>query len=158
MQKITPFLWFDGNLEEAIKFYTSIFKNSKTLNIVHSPLDTPGSGKGSALTATFQLEGQEFMALNAGPGHPFTDAISLFVKCDTQTDIDYYWDKLTADGGKEIACGWLKDKFGLSWQIAPPVLLDMINDPDPAKAQRAMQAMMQMIKLDIAELQKAYDG
>jgi predicted 3-demethylubiquinone-9 3-methyltransferase (glyoxalase superfamily) len=157
MQKITPFLWFDNNLEEALEFYTSVFKNSKVLNITHLPDGTPGP-KGNVLTATFQLEGQEFMALNGGPGHPLTDAISLMVKCDTQAEIDYYWNKLTANGGQEVACGWLKDKFGLSWQIAPPMLLELIRDPDPVKAGRVMQAMMKMVKLDIAVLKAASEG
>jgi predicted 3-demethylubiquinone-9 3-methyltransferase (glyoxalase superfamily) len=157
MQKITPFLWFDDNLEEAINFYTSVFKNSKIVNSSRLPGATAGS-KGKILTATFQLEGQEFMGLNGGPHHSFTDATSFFVKCDTQQEIDYYWDKLTADGGKEVQCGWLKDKFGLSWQIVPSTLGSLLSNPDPAKAQRAMQAMMKMVKLDIAALKAAAEG
>jgi len=155
MQKISTFLWFDNNLEEAIEFYTSVFKNSKIVNISK----TPGADGGKAFAATFEIEGQEFLALNGGPGHPFTDAISMFVKCETQAEIDYYWDKLTADGGSPVACGWLKDKYGLSWQIVPNMIMStLLGDPDREKANRVMQALMRMVKLDIAGLEAAYAG
>jgi len=157
MSKITPFLWFDNNLDEAIKFYTSIFENSKLLYEVKYGENGPGP-KGTIMTATFELEGQKFMGLNGGPMFKFTEAISLFIACENQEEIDYYWNALTANGGKESVCGWLKDKFGLSWQIVPTALGRLMNDPDPAKAQRVMGAMMQMTKIDIAGLQKAYDG
>ena len=143
-QKITPFLWFDGKAEEAAKFYTSIFRNSKIDSI-------------SAMSATFQLDGVKFMALNGGPQFKFTEAISFFVRCDTQEEIDYYWERLSA-GGSEGKCGWLKDQFGVSWQIIPPVLGDMLNDDDDEKSQRAMTAMLQMDKIDIAALKQAYDN
>ncbi|RKR80911.1 putative 3-demethylubiquinone-9 3-methyltransferase (glyoxalase superfamily) [Mucilaginibacter gracilis] len=153
MQKISTFLWFDNNLEEAVEFYASVFKNSKIVSISKAP----GDG-GKAFAATFEIEGQEFLALNGGPGHPFTDAISLFVKCETQEEIDYYWDKLTADGGKAVACGWLKDKYGLSWQIVPNLVMSkLLGAPDRVKAQRVMHALVKMVKLDIAGLQAAYD-
>jgi predicted 3-demethylubiquinone-9 3-methyltransferase (glyoxalase superfamily) len=151
MQKITPFLWFDNQAEEAMNFYTSIFKNSKIGNINRGP-------DGKAFSVTFQLEGQEFMALNAGPQFKFTEAISFFVDCKTQEEVDELWQKLTADGGEEGNCGWLKDKYGLSWQIIPTALGEMLNDPDPVKAQRAMQAMLQMNKIDIQKLKDARDG
>jgi predicted 3-demethylubiquinone-9 3-methyltransferase (glyoxalase superfamily) len=141
-QKIIPFLWFDGQAEDAAKFYTSIFRTS-TLDSV------------SPMSANFHLEGVEFIALNGGPQFKFTEAISFFVRCETQAEIDYYWEKLSA-GGSKGRCGWLKDKFGVSWQIVPPVLGEMLNDEDPAKSQRVMQAMLQMDKLDIARLQAAY--
>ena len=149
MQKITPFLWFDNNAEEAIQFYVGIFKDSKILNV-----NRMGDG-GAVLTATFQLEGQEFMALNGGPMFKFTEAISLFVSCETQAEVDTLWQKLTA-GGEESRCGWLKDKFGLSWQIIPKALGELMGDPDPAKAQRVMQAMLQMNKIDIQTLKAAH--
>ncbi len=149
MQKITPFLWFDNNAEEAIQFYVGIFKNSKILNINRM------GDSGAVLTATFQLEGQEFMALNGGPMFKFTEAISLFVSCETQEEVDTLWQKLTA-GGEESRCGWLKDKFGLSWQIIPKALGELMGDPDPVKAQRVMQAMLQMNKIDIQTLKAAH--
>ncbi len=149
MQKITPFLWFDNNAEEAIQFYVGIFKDSKILNV-----NRMGDG-GAVLTATFQLEGQEFMALNGGPLFKFTEAISLFVSCETQAEVDTLWQKLTA-GGEESRCGWLKDKFGLSWQIIPKALGELMGDPDPVKAQRVMQAMLQMNKIDIQTLKAAH--
>lgn len=149
MQKITPFLWFDNNAEEAIQFYVGIFKDSKILNV-----NRMGDG-GAVLTATFQLEGQEFMALNGGPMFKFTEAISLFVSCETQAEVDTLWQKLTA-GGEESRCGWLKDKFGLSWQIIPKALGELMGDPDPVKAQRVMQAMLQMNKIDIQTLKAAH--
>ena len=150
MQKITPFLWFDGNAEEAMKFYVSIFKNSKIVSTMAGP-------DGKVMTGTFQLEGQQFMALNGGPHFKFTEAISLFVSCETQAEVDELWNKLTA-GGAESQCGWLKDKFGLSWQIIPSALGRLLGDKDREKAGRAMQAMLQMKKIDIAKLQQAFDG
>lgn len=151
-QKITPFLWFDNNAEEAMDFYVSIFKNAKVINKMHQ-----GKG-GPLLTATFQLEGQEFMVLNGGPMFSFTEAISLFVKCETQEEVDFFWNKLTADGGQESRCGWLKDKFGLSWQIIPDILGKLLGDKDQEKSGRAMQAMMKMKKIIIEDLQKADDN
>ncbi len=155
MHKITPFLWFDNNAEEAMNFYTSVFKNSKIISTSRYPDEVPGMG-GLLMSATFQLEGQEFMVLNAGPQFKFTEAISFFVDCKTQAEVDELWNKLTADGGEEAPCGWLKDKFGLSWQIVPSVLGELLNDPDPVKSQRVLQAMLQMKKIDIAKLQQAY--
>lgn len=151
MNKITPFLWFDNQAEEAMNFYTSVFKNSR----VHSV--TPGPN-GIAQSVTFELEGQQFIALNAGPQFKFNEAISFFVDCKTQEEVDELWGKLTADGGEESMCGWLKDKYGLSWQIIPSALGGMISDPDPAKSQRAVQAMLQMQKIDIEGIRKAYNG
>ena len=150
MQKITPFLWFDGNAEEATTFYLSIFKNSKMLSVM------PGPG-GKAMGTTFELEGQKFHTLNGGPEYKFTPAISLFVSCETQEEVDDYWAKLTAAGGKPNRCGWLTDKFGLSWQIIPTALGRLLGDKDRVKAGRVMQAMLKMEKLDIKGLQKAYD-
>jgi predicted 3-demethylubiquinone-9 3-methyltransferase (glyoxalase superfamily) len=156
MQKIVPFLWFDGNAEEAMNFYVSIFKNSKVVRVTRYGDAGPGP-KGSVMSCTFQLEGQEFYALNGGPQFKFTPAISLFVNCETQQEVDELWKKLTA-GGREDQCGWLQDKFGLSWQIIPTALGKMLGDKDPKKANRAMQAMLKMKKLDIATLQRAYNG
>ena len=155
-QQITPFLWFDNNAEEATNFYTSIFKNSKILSIKRYGDTGPGP-KGSVMITNFELNGQEFVALNGGPRFRFTEAISFVVKCETQEEVDHYWDKLL-EGGQSQACGWLKDKFGLSWQIVPTAFFRLVGDPDPEKAARVMQAMMQMIKFDIAKLQEAYDG
>jgi predicted 3-demethylubiquinone-9 3-methyltransferase (glyoxalase superfamily) len=156
MQKITPFLWFNGQAEEAVNFYVSIFKNSKMGNIQRYGEAGPGP-KGSVMSATFQLEGQDFYALNGGPQFSFTPAISFFVNCETQQDVDELWEKLS-QGGEKGRCGWLKDKFGLSWQIIPSTLGKLLQGKDPEKSKRAMQAMMKMGKLDIAGLQKAYDG
>jgi predicted 3-demethylubiquinone-9 3-methyltransferase (glyoxalase superfamily) len=156
MQKITPFLWFDDQAEQAVNFYTSIFKNSKVLSVSRYGDAGPGQ-PGKVMTATFQLNGQEFTALNGGPEFKFTEAISFFVSVETQAEVDELWEKLTA-GGEESQCGWLKDKFGLSWQIVPTALGELLGGPDPVKAQRAMQAMLQMRKLDIAALQRAYEG
>ena len=156
MQKITPFLWFDGRAEEAMNFYTSIFKNSKSKNVVRYGNAGPGP-KGSVMTATFELEGQEFVALNGGPHYTFTPAISFFVRCETQEEVDEFWGKLSA-GGKTNQCGWLQDKFGVSWQIIPTALPKLLGDKDPAKSKRVMQAMLQMTKIDIQGLQRAYDG
>lgn len=151
MQKITPFLWFDTQAEEAMNFYTSIFKNSKVLGV------TPGPN-GKAMSVNFELEGQEFIGLNAGPQFKFNESISFLVDCKTQAEVDELWEKLTADGGEEGRCGWLKDKYGLSWQIIPTALNEMLSDPDPEKAGRAMQAMLQMNKIDMEGLQRAYNG
>lgn len=143
-QKISPFLWFDGQAEEAARFYTSIFKNSRIESA-------------SPMSATFQLEGTEFIALNGGPQFKFTEAVSFFVNCETQEEIDYLWEKLSA-GGEKGRCGWLKDRFGLSWQIVPPILGEMLNDEDANKSKRVMQAMLQMDRLDIEALKAAYNG
>lgn len=155
MQKITPFLWFDDKAEEAMNFYVSIFKNSKVERVTRYGDAGPGP-KGSVMSATFQLEGQEFYALNGGPHFQFTPAISFFVNCETQQEVDELWDKLSA-GGKAERCGWLKDKYGLSWQIIPSTLGKMLGDPNPAKAKSVMTAMLQMEKIDIQALQQAYD-
>ena len=160
MQKITPFLWFNDNAEEAVKFYTSVFKNSKIGKVArYDEAGEKASGRpaGSVMTVEFQLEGQEFVALNGGPVFKFTEAISFVVNCETQEEVDYYWEKLSA-GGKEVQCGWLKDKFGLSWQIVPTVLGELLSDKDAAKAQRAMEAMLKMVKLDIKKLKQAANG
>ena len=151
MKKITPFLWFDTQAEEAMNFYVSIFKNSKAGNV------SRGSD-GKAFIVTFELDGQEFMGLNAGPQFKFNEAISMYVNCEDQAEVDELWAKLTADGGEESMCGWLKDKYGLSWQIIPKALGELMGDPDPVKAQRVTQAMLQMQKIDVARLQQAYDG
>jgi predicted 3-demethylubiquinone-9 3-methyltransferase (glyoxalase superfamily) len=155
-QKITPFLWFDNQAEDAMNFYISVFKNSKVGEIARYGEAGPGPAK-SVMTATFELDGQHFIALNAGPHFKFTEAISFVIDCQDQEEVDYYWNKLT-EGGQESQCGWLKDKFGLSWQVVPTMLSKLFNTPDKEKANRAMKAMMQMKKLDIASLQKAYDG
>ena len=150
MNKITPFLWFDDQAEEAMNFYVSVFKNSRILGV------TPGPN-GKAMSVNFELEGQEFIGLNAGPQFKFNEAISFFVDCKTQEEVDELWEKLTFDGGEESMCGWLKDKYGLSWQIIPSALGQMLSDPDPVKAQRVMQAMLQMRKIDIEGLRQAYE-
>jgi predicted 3-demethylubiquinone-9 3-methyltransferase (glyoxalase superfamily) len=151
MKKITPFLWFDTQAEEAMNFYVSVFKNSKVLGV------TPGP-EGVAQSVNFELEGQEFIGLNAGPQFKFNESISFLVDCKTQEEVDYLWNKLTADGGEESMCGWLRDKYGLSWQIVPSVLGEWMGDPDPAKAQRVVQAMLKMQKIIIADLKNAYEG
>jgi predicted 3-demethylubiquinone-9 3-methyltransferase (glyoxalase superfamily) len=156
MQKISPFLWFDNQAEEAMNHYVSIFKNSKAGSITRFGDAGPGP-KGSVMTASFELEGQQFTALNGGPQFKFTEAISFFVRCETQEEVDRLWDKLS-EGGQTQQCGWLKDKFGLSWQIVPSVLIEMMKDPDPQKSQRVMEAMLQMTKIDIARLKQAYEG
>ena len=156
MQKITPFLWFDGKAEEAMNFYISIFKNSKVGRVTRYGEAGPGP-KGTVMSATFQLEGQEFMALNGGPQFTFTPAISFFVNCETQQEVDELWEKLI-EGGKKDRCGWLKDKYGLSWQIIPSALGKMLGDKDPEKSKRVMEAMLQMDKIEIKGLQEAYKG
>jgi len=150
MPTITPFLWFDAQAEEAMNLYTSIFKRSKVISV--------NRAQGKVMSVEFELEGQKFMGLNAGPLYTFTEAISFFVACETQQEIDELWAKLTADGGGPGRCGWLKDKFGLSWQVIPSALGRMLSDKDAAKAGRVMQAMLQMQKLDVKALQQAYDG
>jgi predicted 3-demethylubiquinone-9 3-methyltransferase (glyoxalase superfamily) len=154
MQKITTFLWFDGQAEEAAFFYTAIFKDSKILNVSRYGEGAPNPA-GTAMVVTFTLNGQEFMALNGGPEFRFNEAISLFVTCDTQQEVDQYWDVL-CEGGEPGSCGWLKDKFGLSWQIVPTILGELLSDPDPEKSRRVMEAMLKMSKIDIALLKEAH--
>jgi predicted 3-demethylubiquinone-9 3-methyltransferase (glyoxalase superfamily) len=156
MQKITPFLWFDGQAEEAANFYVSTFRNSKIGSIARYPEGAPGMA-GKVLTVEFELEGLNFVALNGGPMYTFTPAISLHVDCKSQSEVDELWEKLIA-GGKESRCGWLTDKFGVSWQIIPGLLGQMLEDNDPAKSQRVMQAMLTMVKIDVAALERAYAG
>jgi predicted 3-demethylubiquinone-9 3-methyltransferase (glyoxalase superfamily) len=157
MQRITTFLWFDKEAEEAAKFYCSVFKNSKILGITRH-LEGSGTAKGEVLTVQFRLGDQEYVALNGGPHFKFTEAISLMINCKDQKEVDYYWEKLLAGGGQESACGWLKDKYGLSWQVTPTILLEMVSDKDRKKAQRAFDAMLQMRKINIQKLEEAYDG
>ena len=156
MQKITPFLWFDNNAEEAINFYTSVFENSKIAKVSRYPEGSPGPA-GSVMTGEIQLAGQEFILLNGGPHFKFTEAVSFVVNCESQEEVDRYWQRLTASGGQESQCGWLKDKFGLSWQITPTVLPRLLADPDKAKSKRVMEAMLKMKKIDIASLHRAAD-
>jgi predicted 3-demethylubiquinone-9 3-methyltransferase (glyoxalase superfamily) len=151
MKKITPFLWFDNQAEEAMNFYVSVFKNAKVLGVSRGP-------DGKAQAVNFELEGQEFTGFNAGPEFKFNEAVSFFVDCKDQAEVDDLWNKLTSDGGEESQCGWLKDKYGLSWQIIPSALGQYLGDPDPVKAQRAMQAMLKMRKIDIEALRQAYEG
>jgi predicted 3-demethylubiquinone-9 3-methyltransferase (glyoxalase superfamily) len=161
MQKITPFLWFDDQAEEAAKFYASVFKNSKIGRILRydeASAKAAGRPAGSVLTIEFEIEGQKFTALNGGPQFKFNESVSFVVYCQTQDEVDYFWQKLTADGGQESECGWLRDKFGLSWQVTPTVLIEMLHDKDPKKSGRAMNAMMQMQKIDISKLKAAYAG
>ena len=157
MQKITPCLWFDTQAEEAARFYVSVFKNSKIGKISYYGDTGPGP-KDSVLTVAFELDGVQFTALNGGPVFQFNEAVSLQVSCADQAEVDELWDRLTADGGQPSQCAWLKDKYGVSWQIVPKVLIELISDPDPVKAQRVMAAMMQMTKIDIAKLREAYAG
>ena len=158
MQRITPFLWFDDQAEAAANFYVSVFKNSKITGTSHYTGEEPSGQKGSVMTVSFELDGQEFVALNGGPRFKFTEAVSFVVNCETQEEIDYYWGKLSADGGEEVQCGWLTDKFGLSWQVVPAKIREWMEDKDPARTQRVMHAVMQMKKLDMAAMQRAYDG
>ena len=162
MNKIAPCLWFDNNAEEAARFYTSIFKNSKVKQISRygdAAARAAGRPKGSVLTVAFELDGQEFTALNGGPMFRFNEAISFQVNCENQEELDYYWNKLSEGGDRKAQqCGWLKDKFGVSWQIVPTILAKMLTDPDPARPERVMQALLKMKKLDIRALQQAYDG
>jgi predicted 3-demethylubiquinone-9 3-methyltransferase (glyoxalase superfamily) len=156
VQKITPFLWFDDNAEEAMNFYISIFRNSRIVSVTRYGETGPGP-KGTVMTGKFELEGQEFVALNGGPHFKFTEAISFVVNCETQEEVDEFWEKLS-EGGQESQCGWLKDRYGLSWQIVPTILVEMLQDKDPEKSQRVMKAMLQMIKIDIKTLKQAYEG
>ena len=156
MQKITPCLWFDDQAEEAARFYVSLFKNSSIGRIARYGDAGPGP-KGSVVTIEFELDGQAFIGLNGGPHFNFTEAVSFSIDCADQAEVDFYWDRLS-EGGQTSQCGWLKDRFGLSWQVVPTVLADLIGDPDPEKARRATQAMLQMTKLDIAKLQQAHAG
>ncbi|HEU0080622.1 MAG TPA: VOC family protein [Candidatus Paceibacterota bacterium] len=157
MQKITPFLWFDSRAEEAAHFYVSIFKDSRILDVARYPENSPGKA-GSVMLVSFELFGQKFSALNGGPVFTFTEAVSFMVECEDQAEIDHYWNSLTADGGKEVECGWLKDKYGLSWQIVPKMFSELMARGDKEKNDRMLKALWTMKKLDIAELQKAYDG
>ena len=160
LQKITPFLWFDNQAEQAAKFYTSVFRKSKIVKIARYGAEgekVSGRPKGSVMTVEFEIEGQRFIALNGGPVFKFTEAVSFVVNCETQVEVDYYWQKLSA-GGKEVQCGWLRDKFGLSWQIVPAILGELLSDKDKTKSQRVMQAMLQMVKLDIKGLKQAYNS
>ena len=157
MQKITPFLWFNNNAEEAVKFYRSVFKKSKVINVARygeAGEKASGRPKNSVMTVEFEIEGQRFIALNGGPHFKFTEAISFVISCRTQAEIDYYWKKLSA-GGKEVQCGWLKDKYGVSWQIVPAILGELMGGKDPAKGQRVMEALLKMVKLDIKKLKQA---
>jgi predicted 3-demethylubiquinone-9 3-methyltransferase (glyoxalase superfamily) len=159
MPKVTSFLWFDSQAEEAVKLYTSIFKNSKVgriLRYMEQTAEKTGRPVGSVLTVEFEIEGQKFVALNGGPQFKFNESVSFVVNCETQEEVDYFWEKLTADGGQESQCGWLKDKFGLSWQVVPTVLIDMLHDNDSEKADRVTKAMLQMQKIDIEPLRDAY--
>jgi predicted 3-demethylubiquinone-9 3-methyltransferase (glyoxalase superfamily) len=156
MSEITPFLWFDSEAEDAARFYTSLFPNSRIREVTRFNAAGPGP-EGAVMIVSFEVNGQELIAMNGGPGHPFTDAVSFSVNCKTQEEVDRYWNALT-EGGKEIACGWLVDRYGLSWQIVPEMLPKLLADPDRERAQRAMAAMMDMVKLDIAELERAADG
>ena len=151
MKKITPFLWFDTQAEEAMNLYISLFKNSKVLNISRGP-------DGRAFIVSFELDGQEFMALNAGPEFKFNESISMYVDCEDQAEVDYLWEALTAEGGEESMCGWLKDKYGLSWQIVPKQLGELMGAPDPEKSARVREAMLKMQKIIVADLQRAYEG
>ena len=151
MKKITPFLWFDSQAEEAMNFYVSLFKNSKAGNVSRGP-------DGKAFTVAFELDGQEFMGMNAGPQFKFNEAVSMFINCEDQDEVDYFWNAFAADGGEESMCSWCKDKFGLWWQIVPKQLGELMGDPDPEKSGRVMQAMLKMKKIIVADLQKAYDG
>lgn len=156
MQRITPFLWFDNNAEEAMNFYVSVFKNSRVNRVTRYGEAGPGPA-GSVMTVEFELDGQEFVGLNGGPHFQFTEAVSFTVKCETQEEIDYYWDTLS-EGGQKSRCGWLKDKFGLSWQVEPRILGDLMADKDPEKAKRVMEAMLKMDKIDIEPIKRAYEG
>lgn len=155
-QKIRPCLWFDNQAEEAVNFYVSLFDDAEILEVSRYGEDGPGPA-GQVMVATFRLAGREFLALNGGPLFSFTEAVSFMIDCKDQAEVDFYWDKLT-EGGEESQCGWLKDRYGLSWQVIPTVLVELIGGPDPVRANRAFQAMLQMQKIDIAKLQAAYDG
>jgi predicted 3-demethylubiquinone-9 3-methyltransferase (glyoxalase superfamily) len=161
MQKITPFLWYEDNAEEAANFYCSVFKNSKVGGVTRyegEGAKATGRAAGSVMTVAFELDGQKFTAINGGPHFKFTEAVSFVVNCETQEEVDYFWEKLTADGGAESQCGWLKDKYGLSWQVVPTILPQLFQNKDPEKTQRVMKAMLQMKKIDIPTLQRAAEG
>ena len=161
MQKITPFLWFDEQAEDAVKFYTSVFKDSKIGRILRNTKEVAEKTDrpvGSVLTIEFEIGGQKFVALNGGPLFKFNESVSFVVNCETQEEVNYFWEKLIADGGEESQCGWLKDKFGVSWQITPTVLIDMLHDEDSERAERVMKAMLEMQKIDIPKLKAAYGG
>src|SRR5215471_13198151 len=161
MQKITPFLWFDDKAEDVVNLYTSVFKNSKVGRVFRCTAEAAektGHPIGSVLTIEFEIEGQKFVALNGGPLFKFNESISFVINCETQDEVDYFWGKLTENGGEESACGWLKDKFGMSWQVTPTILIDMLNDSDEEKSGRVMQAMFQMKKIDVKALKDAYQG
>lgn len=158
MSKITPCLWFDGNAEEAANFYVSLLPESRIRAIQRAPADNPSTPQGAVLVVEFTVAGQDFMGLNGGPQFRFNEAISFSIDCEDQAEVDRLWEALTADGGEPVACGWLKDRFGLSWQITPRELPRLLADPDPARAKRAFQAMMEMVKIDVAALRRAADG
>jgi predicted 3-demethylubiquinone-9 3-methyltransferase (glyoxalase superfamily) len=158
MQKITPFLWFDNQAEDAAKFYTSIFKNSKITGKTHYTGEEPVGDKGTVMTVSFELDGQQFVGLNGGPRFKFSEAVSFVVNCETQEEVDYFWKKLTADGGEESRCGWLTDKFGLSWQVVPRIAIELLTTKDAEKARRVTKAVMVMTKLDIAALKRVAEG
>jgi predicted 3-demethylubiquinone-9 3-methyltransferase (glyoxalase superfamily) len=156
-QTIVPNLWFDADAEQAAAFYCSVFPHSRIVSTTRYPEGSPGP-TGSVMTVEWELDGQRFVGINGGPQFPFTEAVSFAITCETQEEVDRYWEALTADGGQELQCGWLKDRFGLAWQVVPAGMEDVLNDPDPERGQRAMQAMLGMVKLDLAELQRAADG
>ena len=157
MQKITPFLWFDSQAEEAVQFYLSVFKDGKILTTTRYPEDGPGTA-GAVMTIAFELKGEQFVALNGGPGFPFSNAVSLVVNCDSQEEIDHFWEKLAADGGEHLECGWLKDKYGMPWQIMPAKIWEWLDGKDPARVQRVTSAVWQMEKMQLAELEDAANG
>jgi predicted 3-demethylubiquinone-9 3-methyltransferase (glyoxalase superfamily) len=158
MDKISPCLWFDGDAEEAARLYTSLFPNSQIDSVDRSPADTPSGPEGTVITVNFTLAGRSYIALNGGPDFKFTEAVSFSIDCDDQAEVDRYWDALLADGGEPSVCGWLRDRFGLSWQVIPRQLPEMLNSKDRDAARRAMQAMLKMVKIDVAELERAYSG
>ncbi len=157
MDNISTFLWFDGQAEEAAEFYTGLFPDSRIDEATRTPMDYPGGAEGDVITVAFTLSGRSFIAMNGGPDHPFTDAISLSIDCADQAEVDRYWDAL-GDGGAPVACGWIKDRFGLSWQVTPRILPRLLADPDRAKAKRVMDAMVQMVKIDVAAIETAAKG
>lgn len=157
MDKVTTFLWFDGQAQEAVEFYTGLFPDSRITGLTRTPMDYPGGRAGDVITAAFTLGGRDFIAMNGGPGHPLTDAISLSIDCESQAEIDRYWDAFSK-GGTPVQCGWIKDRFGLSWQVSPRILHRYLGDPDRAKAQRVMQAMIGMVKIDLAAIEAAAEG
>ena len=158
MSKISPCLWFDGNAEEAAQLYTSLFPNSRIDKVTRSPADNPSTPRGAVLTVDFTLDGQRFIGSNGGPAHPFTEAISFSIDCEDQAEVDRYWDALIEDGGAPDQCGWLKDRFGVSWQVVPRILPELLQSSDPEVAARTMEALLQMIKLDVDKLREAAQG